>query len=841
MRLLIQSLVLTTCTGFALTPCLQADQAEAEAFFEAKIRPVLIEHCYECHSAKNKTPRGGLRVDSREALLRGGDTGPGLVPLKPDDSLLLKAISYTDSDVEMPPKAKLPDAVIADFRRWIELGAVDPRHEAPAVTPAGTNDPAKGKDFWSFRPPQTPAIPVVKDTAWPRNEVDRFILAKLEANDLHPVADTDRYTWLRRVTLDLTGLPPTVEQITEFMADTSTDAAARVVDRLLASSQYGERWARHALDLTGYADQIGTANDLFAEHAWRYRDYLIAAMNSDKPYDQLIREQIAGDLLPYQSVAERASNLVATGFLLLGDITVVEADKAKLRVDMIDQQIDKVSKAFLGLTISCARCHDHKFDPISQRDYYAIGGIFHSTESVQKVEWGVWSWPVVSELPETDAQRAEREARLAAQRQQIAQWKAEQEQATKRKGEIAAALAAKDAAAPDQATRERLEKEQKDLDARLGALGSLVPHAEFFAPGVPMTFAVHDAPQPADMQITIRGNAHALGEVVPRGFVQIMTSRPVAIPPGESGRRQLADWIASPENPLTARVAVNRIWQKLFGEGLVRSVDYFGVRGDLPSHPELLDYLATHFMADGWSQKQLIRELVLSRTYQLSSIQNPAAQTVDPENRLLSRMNRRRLDAESLRDSLLATSGKLVASSGGPGLPLEYPENSNGLAKGGVNPPSFRLARFRPDQEFVRTIYLPVIRSAPQPGPAELRNVFDFTLPAEFSGQRSVTTVPTQALFLMNARVLKQRATELAQLLLPVAGDEARLDALWLRVLNRPITDTERAETVAYLKELRTPEPGVDPATVDPAMAEQRAWADLCHALLASNEFLIRL
>lgn len=841
MRILIPSLVWAACTGLLLTPGIRADQAEAEAFFEAKIRPVLIEHCYECHSAKNKTPRGGLRVDSREALLRGGDTGPGLIPQKPDDSLLLKAISYTDAAIEMPPKAKLPEAVIADFRRWIEMGAVDPRHETPAVTPAGGSDVTKGKDFWSFKAPQTPVIPVVKNAAWPRNEVDRFILAALEAKNLQPVADADRYTWLRRATLDLTGLPPTVEQITEFMADTSTDAAARVVDRLLASSQFGERWARHWLDLTGYADQIGTANDLFAEHAWRYRDYVIASLNADKPYDQMIREQIAGDLLPYQSVEERASNLIATGFLLLGDITVVEADKAKLRVDMIDQQIDKVSKAFLGLTVSCARCHDHKFDPISQRDYYAIGGIFHSTESVRKVEWGVWSWPVVTELPETDAQRAEREVRLAAQRQQIAQWKAEQEQATKRKGEITTALAAKDAAAPDPATRERLEKEQKDLDARLGALASLIPHAEFFAPVVPSTFAVHDAPQPADMQITIRGNPHALGEVVPRGFVQIMSPQPAAIPAGESGRRQLADWIASPDNPLTARVAVNRIWQKLFGEGIVRSVDYFGVRGDLPSHPELLDYLATHFMADGWSQKQLIRELVLSRTYQLSSDQNPAAQEIDPDNRLLSRMNRRRLDAESLRDSLLATSGKLVLSNGGPGLPLEYPENSNGLAKGGVNPPSFRLARFRPDQEFVRTIYLPVIRSAPQPGPAELRNVFDFTLPAEFAGQRSVTTVPTQALFLMNARVLKQRAAELAGVLQGTSGDDARLELLWLRVFNRPITDAERADTKTYLQELRKPEPGAEPATVDPAQLEQRAWVELCHALLASNEFLIRL
>ena len=807
-----------------------------EAFFEAKIRPVLVEHCYECHSAKTKVPKGGLRVDSRAALLRGGDSGPALVPGKPEDSLIFKAMSYTDSAVEMPPKAKLADGVLADFRTWIAKGAVDPRNEgSPVVQPNGT-DPAKGRDYWAFQAPKTHAVPMVKDSAWPRNEVDRFLLAKLESQGLQPVVDADPYTWLRRVSIDLTGLPPSPEQIAEFIADTSPQARERVVDRLLASSAFGERWARHWLDLTGYADQIGTANDLFAEHAWKYRDYTIAAFNSDKPFDQFVREQIAGDLLPHQTVEERTSNLIATGFLLLGDLTVVEADKAKLRIDVIDQQIDKVSKAFLGLTVSCARCHDHKFDPISQRDYYALGGIFHSTESVHKVGWGVWSWPVIANLPETDAQRTAREGLLAQQKQRIDQLKADREAARKRKTDVTTALNAKEEEEPDQPTRERFQAEEKELDARIRALDTQIPHAEFFAPTVPAAFAVHDFPQPANMQITIRGNAHALGDAVPRGFVQILSSKPSSIPANESGRRQLAEWLVSSENSLTARVTVNRIWQKLFGEGLVRSVDYFGVRGELPSHPDLLDYLATRFVADKWSQKRLIRDLVLSRAYQLSSVQDPTASAVDPENRLLWRMNRRRLDAESLRDSLLAASGKLLSSSGGPGLPLEYPENTGGLAKGGVNPPNFRLNKFRPEQEFVRTIYLPIIRSGPQAGPAEVRNVFDFTLPAEFAGQRAVTTVPTQALFLMNAKFLKQRAAELAQTISATNGDEARLDALWLRVLNRPITDPERADALEFLKDLRGMEQGADAAASD-----LRAWGELCHALLASNEFLVRM
>lgn len=814
----------------------RANADEQEAFFEAKIRPVLVEHCYECHSAKTKVPKGDLRVDSRQALLRGGDSGPALVPGKPEESLLVKAMSYTDSAVEMPPKEKLADAVLADFRTWIAKGAVDPRNEGSPVTqPAGT-DSSNGRDFWAFQTPKTHAVPSVKDVTWPRTEVDRFLLAKLESQGLKPVADADRYTWLRRVSIDLTGLPPTSEQITEFVADTTPQAYERVVDRLLASAAFGERWARHWLDLTGYADQIGTANDLFAEHAWKYRDYTIAAFNTDKPFDRFVKEQIAGDLLPYQTVEERGANLIATGFLLLGDLTVVEADKAKLRVDVIDQQIDKVSKAFLGLTVSCARCHDHKFDPISQRDYYALGGIFHSTESVHKVEWGVWSWPVTAELPETDAQRLAREVQLTLQKQRIEQLKSDRETARKRTAEVTAALNAKEEEQPDQPTRERLQAEEKELDARIRGLDTQIPHAEFFAATVPSAFAVHDYPQPADMQITIRGNAHALGEAVPRGFVQIISSNPASIPANESGRRQLAEWLVGPDNPLTARVTVNRIWQKLFGEGLVRSVDYFGVRGDLPSHPELLDYLATRFVAEGWSQKRLIRDLVLSRAYQLSSAQDAAANAVDPENRLLWRMNRRRLDAESLRDSLLAVSGRLLSSNGGPGLPLEYPENTGGLAKGGVNPPNFRLNKFRPEQEFVRTIYLPIIRSAPQAGPGEVRNVFDFTLPAEFAGQRAVTTVPTQALFLMNAKVLKQRAQELAQTILSTNGDEARLEALWLRVLNRPIADVERTEALAFLKDLRGMEPNADAAAND-----LRAWSELCHALLASNEFLVRM
>jgi hypothetical protein len=805
------------------------------AFFESKIRPVLVERCYKCHSNQPRAPKGGLRVDSREALLRGGDSGPAVVPGKPEGSLLFQAICYDGDAVEMPPNEKLPDQVLADFRRWIASGAAYPQSEHSRTTNSVGNGLLASRDFWAFRPASQPRIPAIRDRSWPRSDADCFILAKHEARGLQPVSDADRYTWLRRVSLDVSGLPPSREQIADFIADSSPQAYERVVDRLLASPAFGERWARHWLDLTGYADQIGTANDIFAEHAWRYRDYVIAAFNADKPFDRFVREQVAGDLLPYDSIEERAANLVATGFLLLGDLTIVEADKAKLRIDVVDQQVDKVGKAFLGLSIGCARCHDHKFDPISQRDYYAVAGIFQSTESIRRAEWGVWSWPMFVRLPETLSQQVERVAESSRHRQRFTALTGERDRAKKRQAEISARLQGK--ARVEATERVALEKGRRELDARLAGLNRDIEHAEFFAPAAPVAFAVHDSSAPADMRITIRGNAHALGDSVPRGFVSAIShNRAPSISKRESGRRQLADWIASADNPLTARVVANRIWQHLFGEGIVRSVDYFGARGDVPSHAELLDSLAARLISSSWSQKCLIRHLVLSRAYRMSSAHNTQANAIDPENRLLWRMNRRRLDAESLRDSLLAVSGSLIACRGGPGLPLEYPENTGGLGKGGVNPPSFRLVRFRPEQQFVRTVYLPVVRSMPQPGPAEVRNVFDFTLPGELAGQRAVTTVPTQALFLTNAQVLKKQALELARRTTRLATTDTRLDYLWLLALNRPIMAVERAEAVAFLGEVRSLNTAVDAAS-----QEIHAWSELSQAVLTSNEFLVRL
>ena len=809
-----------------LLPCvllaasaLRAD--EGIEFFVSKVLPLLQQRCYECHSHEKKI-KGGLALDLKTGWQTGGDNGPAIIPGDLAKSHLVQAVRYSDPEMEMPPKGKLVASEIEVLEKWVAMGAPDSRVAKVVEKKARVIDIEAGKKFWAFRPVSDVKAPAVKNTSWPANDVDGFILAKLEAPGLTPNADADAYTWLRRVSLDLTGLPPSPQDIARFSADESPQAREHVVDRLLQSKAFGERWARHWLDLTGYADQIGTSNNVFAEHAWRYRDYVIDAFNSDKPFDRFIREQIAGDLLPFNTPQERAANLTATGFLVLGDVEIVAVDKLKMEIDLVDQQVSKVGTAFLGMTLGCVRCHDHKFDPITQRDYYAIAGMFRSTDSTYKTDNGVWSSVNASEMPETPEQQARRAQLLVSNEAKLKSLQSERAAAEKEK----AALEPQIKGAAKQ-PKTALEKKRDELAARIKAINGEVEHAKFFAPIAPKTFAVHDRQKPDDMQITIRGNPYALGDKVKRGVMSVASWGELpTIPANQSGRAQLADWLADPRNPLTARVTVNRIWQKLFGEGLVRSVDYFGVRGELPTHPELLDHLATRFVRGGWSQKQLIRSLVLSRAYRMSSAHNAVATIKDPDNRLLWRMNRQRLDAEAIRDSMLAISGKLAPANGGPALPLEFPENVSSLSPKAVNPPAFNLKKFRPVQEFERTVYLPVIRTATQPGPAKLRDVFDFTQPAQIAGKRAETAVPTQALFLLNSDMLRARATELAQYLTKTESNAgSRLEALWLRVLNRPITSTERDEANQLIESL-------------PA---DKAWIEISHALLSSNEFLLRL
>ena len=806
-----------------------AEPPDADRHFREQVLPILAARCFECHAHAGEI-EGGLALDSRSGWEDGGDSGPAVVPGRPDESLLVKAIRYGDAALAMPPTGRLPAAEIAILEQWVAMGAADPRQGGATVKKQGV-DLEAGRQHWAFRPVRDPAPPPIADGSWPLDAIDRFVLARLEQEGLAPAADAERHAWLRRVSFDLTGLPPTPAEIAAFVTDASPQAHGRVVDRLLASRAFGERWARHWLDLTGYADQMGTSNAVFAEHAWRYRDYSIAAFNADTPYDRFVREQIAGDLLPWATPEERAASLTATGFLVVGDTEIVNVDKLKLDLDVVDQQVTKVGTAFLGMTLGCVRCHDHKFDPIGLEDYYGMAGVFRSTSSVHKIPVGVWSRTNDVELPETERQSAARLVEEQRHQQQLAAFRADRDRLEKRKQEVAALLkdAAKDAAEP---VRKELEREEKELAEEIRKTAALIEHAEFFAPRPPRAHGVREAEQPGDMRITVRGNPKALGPVVPRGVLRVASwSAPAPMPATASGRRELADWIADPLNPLTARVAVNRIWQKMFGEGIVRSVDYFGVRGDEPTHPELLDRLATDFVRDGWSQKRLIRRLALSRAYRQGTGHDAAAATKDPDNRLLWRMNRRRLDAEAIRDGVLLVSGRLVDADGGPALPLEMRENADNLANK-VNPPSFALRRLRPEQEFERTIYMPIVRVGAQPASARLREIFDFTPPAQFSGRRPQTVVPTQSLWLLNDPFLRSRAADLARLVVAAAGDRrGRLERLWLRALSRPVTAAEADEAEAFLDRLA-------PLLAESKQAEQDAWIELCLSLFESNEFL---
>ena len=851
---------LRSITTLLLAPLALLAAGDDDLFFESKVRPVLIKRCYDCHSTEKKT-KGGLALDTRAGWQHGGDNGPAIIPGDLTKSLVIKAVRYLDKDFAMPPKSRLPADEVAILEEWVKRGAPDPRtgDANQAAKPKRTIDVEAGRKFWAFQPIANPPAPAVQDTVWAKDPVDRFLLAKLEAKGLKPAGDADRHTWIRRVSLDLTGLPASAEEVLAFANDNSDSAYAKVVDRLLASPAYGERWARHWLDLTGYADMIGTSNEVFAEHAWRYRDYLIQAFNQDKPFDLFIKEQLAGDLMPASSPEQRASQLVATGFLMVGDLEIVNPDKAKMETDHIDTQLIKIGGAFLGMTMGCARCHDHKFDPVGLEDYYGMAGMLRSSPSSGKmVGFGVWSTIRSVPLPESPAQLAERQKAEADHAAKLAAMKAEQAKLTEENKAIVTKLAALEKAAQaktavpaDKATpvatsptpkpspeQDALTKRRDEIAALLKTKGSEIQHAEFFKSKAPKAFAMQDDAKPADMPIYVRGNPYAPAAVVPRGALRVASwDKFPAIPAGQSGRLQLAEWTADRRNPLTARVTVNRLWQKLFGEGLVRSVDYFGERGERPSHPELLDHLATRFMADGWSQKRFLRGLVLSRAYRLSSANHVEGLSLDPENRLFWRMNRQRLEAEAIRDSLLKVSGELTAKSGGPSLALEIIENTGGLTAAGINPPNYHHRKSRPSQEFERTVYLPVMRNGPTSAD-KIRSFFDFVDPAGITGQRNQTVMPTQSLFLLNNDLVRKRASSLAKQLIAAHKDEnMRLDALWLRAWNRPISSDERVSARNFLQEiaplLKTPRA--------PEALEAARWQELCHSLLASNAFIYRL
>jgi hypothetical protein len=778
---------------------------EQEQFFEAKIRPVLVTNCGKCHASTAEKLRGGLRLDTREGLLRGGDSGPAIVPGQPDESLLLRAIRYRDEDLRMPPKGKLSDAVVADFEAWIKKGAPDPRTgSASASAPLSSADQAKGRGFWSFRPPRKSSPPPVERNEWPRNAIDRFLLAALEARRLAPVADAERPRLLRRVTFDLSGLPPTPEELDAFLADDSPDAFAKVVDRLLASPRFGEQWGRFWLDVARYAESSGKTNFNYPQ-AWRYRDWVIACFNADKPYDQFVREQIAGDLLPAGDDHERAEQLIATGFLALGSKAHDAENRGQFILDVVDEQIETTTRAFLGLTVACARCHDHKMDPIPQRDYYALSGIFRSTQTCSGTLAGVFpnfnaspliELPSGAKLPSavpalTPEQRAAMEDRLAV------------------------LVRERDAIPPGEANRDRLRRANSMLATLRHRL--LIDRPG----GTPRAFAmgVRERDEAVDSPLYARGELDHPGEVVPRGLVRVLCDDTSAAIAEGSGRRELAEWLASPSNPLTPRVMVNRVWLHLFGRGLVSTPDNLGAAGARPSHPELLDTLAVDFVADGWSIKRLIRRIVLSRAYGLDSAHDPRNFEADPENVLVWRMSKRRLEAEAVRDALLFVGGRLET---GPPVGSAVARVGEGLAL-------FVRVEGLDVSDTHRSVYLPVVRDQV----LESLALFDFADPSLVTGERATTTGPAQALYFLNGSLVIRQSTALADRVCALERDEAhRVDRAYRIALARGPTASERERVLVFLREFAARVGGTDPA--------RGAWSAFCQALLAGAEFRYR-
>jgi hypothetical protein len=774
---------------------------EQVEFFEAKIRPVLATQCGKCHASTAEKLRGGLRLDSRQALRLGGDSGPVIVPGNPDESLLIRAIRYRDEELRMPPKAKLPDAVIADFEAWVKMGAPDSRTGSSGAAARPAIDVAKGREFWSFRPPKKSAAPAVKRADWPRGDVDRFLLATLESRGLSPVADADRPRLLRRVTFDLIGLPPTPEELDAFVRDDSPDAFGHVVDRLLASPRFGERWGRHWLDVARFAESSGKTNFTYPQ-AWRYRDWVIASFNADKPYDQFVREQIAGDLLPAIDDRRRADQIIATGFLALGSKAHDAENRGQFVLDVVDEQIEATTRAFLGLTVACARCHDHKMDPIPQRDYYALSGIFRSTQTCSGTLAGVFpnfnASPLIELPPGAGVPAA------------VASLTAEQRAAMEDR--LAALVRERDSIPPGEANRDRLRRANSMLATLRYRV--LIDRPD----GPPRAFAmgVRERGEVVDSPLYVRGELDQPGEVVPRALVQVLcaeTPAPIAV---GSGRRELADWLASPANPLTARVMVNRVWLHLFGRGLVPTPDNFGAAGQRPSHPELLDTLAVDFMADGWSIQRLIRRIVLSRAYGLDSAHDPYNFEADPDNSLVWRMSKRRLEAEALRDALLFVSGRLVPE----------PPVGSAVARTGEGLALFLRVAGLDVSDPHRSIYLPVVRD----GVLESLALFDFADPSLVSGERATTTGPAQALYFMNGTFVSRQAEALAERVRAFDGDDAQcVDRAYRLALARPPTAGERDRALAFLRVFAARAAGADPA--------RAAWSAFCQALFAGAEF----
>ncbi len=784
---------------------------EAE-LFEKKIRPLLETNCFACHSHKSGKSKGHLVVDSLGALLKGGDSGPAVVPGQPDKSLLLKAIGYQDEDLQMPPKGKLDKEQVALVREWIKMGAPWPGSaDEKAVRSVGKISDADRK-WWAFQPLKAFPPPNVSDPAWAKNPIDQFIYARLTAEGLKSAPPADRATLIRRLTFDLIGLPPTPEEVDAFLSDNSTDAYEKLVDRLLASPRYGERWARHWLDLARYAESDGFRQDEYRPNAWRYRDYVIQAFNSDKPYDRFVREQLAGD----EIAPDEPSALIATGFLRH---TIYEYNQRDARTqwqNMLNDLTDVTGDVFLAMGMGCARCHDHKFDPILQKDYFALQAFFapmiprtgpvatKEEQAAYLAKLKEWEEKTAAIRKQIDAVEKPEKARLEnmmttkfpADIQDMVQ-KSDQERLPLEKQLVALVYR------QVQNEYDHMKLKEPDLKKQDGLMKELAKYNSLKPAPLPVAMMVQDVgPQAPPTTIPKK----VAGPAVEPGFLTILDNKPIAIAPpaglDSTGRRTaLANWLTRPDHPLTTRVIVNRVWQYHFGKGLVATASDFGKLGEPPSHPELLDWLARRFVEDGWSFKKMHRLLVTSMTYRQAAT-SPASEIAlkkDPENRLWWKMSTRRLDAEQIRDSILATTGQLTLKFGGPSVDAKEPR---------------------------RSIYTKFKRNTPDP----LLDVFDAPEGINSTAQRNVTTTPPQALLMFNSPFMVGQAKAFVARLEREKSDDP-IERAYRLAFGRSATREEKTHAEAFLREQMS-------RLAPQADAPQRAFVDFCHVLLNANEFL---
>jgi mono/diheme cytochrome c family protein len=840
---------------------------ERVAFFEQKIRPIFVSHCYNCHSADTK-PAGGLRVDDLDGLLEGGDDGPAVVRGQPEEGLLLKRVTSANPKTKMPKEGDaLTAGEIADLRTWIKEGVAWPREEIPkSLGKIRPDYPALKTNHWAWQPLGHPPVPTVAGDKWSQSDLDRFVLARLKTRGLAPVKDADRTTLIRRVTYDLTGMPPTPAEVEAFLKDASADAFPKLVDRLLDSPRYGERWGRYWLDVARYGESTGPSRNVPYPYAWKYRDYVIDAVNRDVPFNRFIQEQVAGDLLPAATPAERDRLNTATGLMALGVKDVNQRFKNRFVMDNVDEKIDVVTRSVLALTVSCARCHDHKFDPIPTKDYYALAGIFTSTEDCAGVRNKMGGGGLDYYNPTNLIKLAD-----------YVPTEVPKEKVDKLEAEVAAAKKDWDAirGTPEGLAltngvpyQRRFRLKYEKLQAQLAALTD--PVAQGHA-----VHGVREAPAIADTDVRIRGEAERRGPTVPRGFLTAFVVPDVpAIKTNESGRLELAQWLTSPRNPLVSRVFANRVWEHLFGQGIVTTVDNFGVMGDRPSNPELLDYLAGAFVQEGWSVKRLIRTIVLSRTYQLSSTTSALGREIDPDDRLVYRHAPRRLEAEEIRDGILAAAGDLELKP-----PAEAVVNSLAMVEIRDNGEEARKIKEVADRARCRSIYLPSLRGL-TPSALAAFDPVDQTL---VSGQRESTTVPAQALFMLNSTFIARESLALADKLLAekkLSETEKVRAAFWL-ILNRaperrevarvrqfigdyatayqrsPIagpaaavalaagplpgppagTGDGQAKPVVNPDDIDTADVAVDEPAIQPRTPAEAAWMNIIRSLYASAEF----